>query len=113
MQLVREFGAHPLRGELRIRVGRGHVCLVGTLLALEVDPGIAASCRRRRRLPVVVEIFLGNKALMRCPRVEERPVDGEMIAADEAFAAKHLDVTLKEDHREFSEEKVVTSPRKA
>ena len=87
---VRKLGLLPsaLPGELRVGVGGRLVCLVAPLLTVEVHGEIAAIVRRRL---VVVALLL--EALERCPSLDERAVDREVLTAHKLRRAR-----LRDDH---------------
>jgi len=66
--------------EPRLGIGRAGMRLVRALLLVEIAFGIAA-----RPLRIVVFPVLAAEALDRCPRLDQRPVQREMVARDQPF----------------------------
>lgn len=74
--------------ESQLRICRRRVCLVRTLLAVEVHHRAA---RIIGRIAVLGRLVLATEALERRPRFDQRPVDGEVVVAHQVSGPRLLD----------------------
>src|SRR5246500_245909 len=88
MPHVTELGllARTLTEQPRVRVGRGNVCFIGSFLAVEVAPGIAAAALRR-----LVGSVLWHEALHAGPSLDQRAVNREVLARQELAHLRQME----------------------